>query len=155
MDDEYYNYAFPGLSESTGGVDPREDPYAFARLLASQMPKDVKLETLPTPPQQPLPATSAMQGTGVSEEVTEKVQQPVSSADSEDKLSADEKINLQKKIDNVQAKVASGPLVVKSLAARKTKDDSADVNQALDEEGYGGGQRQKKKAKLVHFLTFE
>ena len=156
MCDNSYNFAFPHLREGTG-VDPGEDEYAFARLLTSQMPKNISLESAPLPLQKQVPPTSLMTGTGVNEEaITGQNQLAKESAvkESEEELSQKEVQSIKEKIENVRASVSEGPLVVKSFEAGKRKKDIDNVNEALDEEGYG---QKKKQAKHVvaHNFKFE
>lgn len=159
--EEGYNFAFPYLREGTG-VDPREDDYSFARLLTSQMPKNTTLETAPPPPQEQAPPTSQMQGTGFDQKVEEKsdVKPSSSSAitdNNDEELTAEEKQALKKKIESVREKVSQGQLVVKSfgIGKRKSQADSSDLDEALEEEGYGKKARKKKANKIADIFSFD
>lgn len=159
MDNEgSYNFAFPEFRFGTG-VTPAEDKFAFARLLASQMPTGPVFETAPPPSQKQAPPTSLMQGTGFDEEnETDSEVEPSSLnavKDSDKKLTPGEKVALKAKIEQAKATMSDGKLIVKSFETGKQKAnaESSDQDEALEEVGYG--KRKKKSSKVRHCLKFE
>lgn len=156
MDEGYYNFAFPYLREGTG-VNPTEDNFVLESLLKSA---DTKSTTVATSSGTQEPVLS-LQGAGVSE--VAKVE-PVEAAASEvdeatdvetkERLTKEEKKDLQENIAKVQATVAAGPLLVKTFQTGKRQADT-DIDKALEAEGNGKSKTKKANQQPVsHSLSF-